>query len=183
MPIIKNFGFLWERKYIKRGSGGAGNAGCIDGFRDGDKNTLIDFSDQIGVYALYDENRSIIYVGQAGNGKATLFARLKQHMKGSNLWNRWMYFSWVGFRNVLESGHLRKTQSVNARISGFKYGDALNEIEGILIELLEPKLNKQGGKLKKAIEYFQNIPDEPVTMESLKDEIDELANLVKTLQK
>jgi hypothetical protein len=183
VPIIKNFGFLWERKYIKRGSGGAGNAGSLDGFRDGAKNSLIDFREQIGVYALYDENRSIVYVGQAGNGNATLFARLKQHMKGSNLWNRWIYFSWVGFRDVNESGFLSKKQSVTARIGGFKYGDALNEIEGILIELLEPKLNKQGGKLKNAMEYYQNIPDEPVTMESLKDDIDELAKLVITLQK
>ena len=184
MAIIKNFGFLWERKYVNRGRGGAGNAGSLDGFRNGAKSKLIDFQDQIGVYALYDETRTIIYVGQAGNGNATLFTRLKQNMKGSNLWNRWAYFSWVGFKDVnKKSGTLSRRQSESARVGGFKYGDALNEIEGILIELLEPKLNKQGGKLKNAVEYFQNIPDEPATMEILKDDIDGLANLVKSLQK
>jgi hypothetical protein len=66
----------------------------------------VNFIDQIGVYALYDEDRRIVYVGQAGNGHATLFARLKQHMNGSNLWNRWIYFSWVGFKEVNGNGLL-----------------------------------------------------------------------------
>jgi hypothetical protein len=46
---------------------------------------------------------------------------------------------------------------VESSVSGFKYSDALDEIEVILIEIIEPKLNKQGGKLSRAIEYFQFI--------------------------
>ncbi len=42
-------------------------------------------------------------------------------------------------------------------MSGFKYSDALNEIEGILIEVIEPKLNKQSGRLKSAVKYDQFI--------------------------
>lgn len=179
MPIIKNFGFLWERKYINRGAGGVGNAGNLSGFRHGAKGKIIDFREQIGVYALYDETRTIIYIGQAGNGNANLFQRLKQHMKGSNLWNRWAYFSWVGFKVVNANGTLSLKQSVSAKVGGFKYSDALNEIEGILIELIEPKLNKQGGKLKHAIEYYQDIPDEQDYMENLRDDIKNLTTLIK----
>lgn len=180
MAIIKNFGFLWERRYINRGAGGGGNAGSLGEFRHGAKNKIIDFREQIGVYALYDESRAIVYVGQAGNGNANLFQRLKQHMKGSNLWNRWVYFSWVGFKEVNANGSLSMKQSESARVGGFKYSDALNEIEGILIELIEPKLNKQGGKLKNAVEYYQDIPEEPGSLDSLRDEIMQLRDFVKT---
>jgi hypothetical protein len=71
------------------------------------------------------------------------------------LWNRWKYFSWVGFRDVNADGSLSAQQNVDSGISGFKYSDALNEIEGILIEIIEPKLNKQSGRLKSAREYSQ----------------------------
>ncbi len=154
MAIIKNFGFLWERKFIYRGTGGDGNAGHLEGNTKG--RPLADFREQIGVYVLYDRNQKIVYVGQAGNGNATLFTRLRNHMDG-RLWNRWEYFSWVGFRDVNADGSLSEKQSVESGVSGFKYSDALNEIEGILIEILEPKLNKQGGRLKDATEYFQEV--------------------------
>jgi hypothetical protein len=180
MAIVKNFGFMWERKYINRGAGGFGKAGSLCGFRNGAKKTIIDFQEQIGVYALYDNTRTIVYIGQAGTGGSNLFQRLKQQMKGSNLWNRWEYFSWVGFKAVNANGKLNAKQTENARVGGFKYGDALNEIEGVLIELIEPKLNKHGGKIKRAVEYFQEVPDEPVSLENLKGEIEKLAILVKT---
>jgi hypothetical protein len=156
VAIIKNFGFLWERKYIYRGAGGLGNMGHLVRMTPG--RAEADFAEQIGVYVLYDRNQIIVYVGQAGNGNATLFTRLKNHMDGA-LWNRWEYFSWVGFRDVNRDGSLSNVQSVESSVSGFKYSDALDEIEVILIKIIEPKLNKQGGKLSRAIEYFQFIDD------------------------
>ena len=170
MPIIKNYGFLWERKNIYRGTGGDGNAGHLTGKTSGKPEA--DFRKQIGVYVLYDRNQNIVYVGQAGNGNATLFTRLKNHMDGA-LWNRWEYFTWVGFRDVNANGSLSNQQSVDSVVSGFKYSDALNEIEGILIEVIEPKLNKQSGRLKSATEYFQ-VTDERITevsMQLLRDDI------------
>lgn len=154
MAIIKNYGFLWERKFLYRGAGA--NAGHLKGKCKG--RPECDFREQIGVYVLYDRNQHIVYVGQAGNGNATLFARLKNHMDGA-LWNRWEYFTWVGFRDVNANGALSNHQNVDSAVAGYKYADALNEIEGVLIEVLEPKLNKQSGRLKKAKEYFQVIDD------------------------
>jgi hypothetical protein len=156
MSIIRNFGFLWERKYIYRGSGGDGNSGHLKGNARGCPTT--DFREQIGVYVLYDRSQTIVYIGQAGNGNASLFTRLRNHMDG-NLWNRWEYFIWVGFRDVNDDGTLSNRQSVDSSVSGFKYADALNEIEGVLIEIIEPKLNKQGGRLKNAAEYFQHLDE------------------------
>ena len=171
MPIIKNYGFLWDRDQIYRG------AGCNAGHLKGTATGLVtaDFREQIGVYVLYDINQRIVYVGQAGNGNATLFTRLKNHMDGQ-LWNRWQYFSWVGFKDVNADGKLSAQQSVDSGVSGFKYSDALNEIEGILIEIIEPKLNKQSGRLKSAREYNQFRDDRmySVTNSDLLAELQEL---------
>lgn len=154
MSIIKNYGFLWSRQFIHRGRGG--HAGHLRGRRPG--NVIADFRDQIGVYVLYDQNQRTVYVGQAGNGNATLFIRLKQHMDGG-LGNRWHYFTWFGFRKVNADGTLSRQQDVNSAVSGFNYAEALNQLEGILIEVIEPGFNKQAGKLKGAEEYDQVIDD------------------------
>ena len=171
MPIIKNYGFLWERKYIFRGAGS--NPGHLRGTASG--LSIADFRDQIGVYVLYDQFQNIVYIGQAGNGNATLFTRLKNHMDGG-MWNRWQYFTWIGFRAVNQDGSLSAQQSVDSGVSGFRYSDALNEIEGILIEVIEPKLNKQSGRLKNAKEYNQYIDPkvEDVTTAKLLFELREI---------
>jgi hypothetical protein len=150
MPIIKNYGFLWDRDYVYRGAGN--NPGHLLGTAAGV--ATADFREQIGVYVLYDSAQRIVYVGQAGNGHATLFSRIKNHMDGQ-MWNRWQYFSWIGFKDVNADGNLSAQQSVESGVSGFKYSDALNELEGILIEVIEPKLNKQSGRLRSAREYYQ----------------------------
>jgi hypothetical protein len=177
MAIIKNFGFLWERKFIYRGNGG--NAGHLRGTSQGKSEA--DFSEQFGVYVLYDRNQSIVYVGQAGNGNATLFSRLKTHMDSNHLRNRWEYFSWVGFKDVNLNGCLSEHQSVESGVSGFKYSDALNEIEGILIEIIEPKLNKQGGKLAAAREYRQLVDEKfrSVTNHDLREELRSIKKLIE----
>ena len=174
--VIKNYGFLWERSQIKRGRGES-----LSGYATARGNT-VDFADQIGVYALYDKTQSIVYVGQAGNGNATLLTRLKQHMDGSSLWNRWEYFSWVGFKDVTTSG-LSKKQDTEAYVTRYKYGDALNEIEGILIEFIEPKLNKQGGRLKGAREYFQTPIQQDDTLSDIGRAVDEMGKRLEALAK
>lgn len=168
MAIIKNYGFLWDRSQIYRGRGG--DAGHLKGTSPG--YCIADFREQIGVYVLYDANQKIVYVGQAGNGNATLFSRLKSHMDGV-LSNRWSYFSWVGFRDVNDNGGLSNRQSVDSGVSGLTYSNALNEVEGILIEIIEPKLNKQSGKLHNATRYYQYQDDrlKTVTTNELLQEI------------
>ena len=176
MSIIKNFGFLWERQYIYRGRGKV--VGHLQGKRKGFE---ADFREQIGVYILYDRMQRIVYVGQAGNGNATLFGRLKQHMDGS-LRNRWEYFSWFGFRKVNSDGSLSRQQEVDSAVSGFNYSEALNQLEGILIEVIEPSFNKRRGKLQ-AAERYQQVIDGAIVSATNDDLLDELQALNRRLEK
>jgi hypothetical protein len=52
-------------------------------------------------------------------------------------------------------GTLSDVADVKSRVSGFTYSEALDQVEAILIETLEPPLNKQAGQLKDAREYTQ----------------------------
>ena len=70
--LIKNYGIMWRRDSVFWGRGS--NRGLLEGRRSG---KIIDFREQIGVYVLYDEGRRPIYIGQAGQGNARLFSRLR----------------------------------------------------------------------------------------------------------
>lgn len=96
------------------------------------------------------------------------------------MWNRWQYFTWIGFKDVNADGNLSAQQNVDSGVSGFKYSDALNELEGILIEVIEPKLNKQSGRLKSAREYFQ-YRDERLNDVNAADILKEIQALRKEL--
>src|SRR5882757_3090737 len=88
--VIKNYGIMWRRDHIFWG--GSRQKGSLPGRR---SSRVVEFHDQIGVYVLYDEARRPIYVGQAGQGNARLFTRLRSHTKDS-LAHRWHYVSWFG---------------------------------------------------------------------------------------
>lgn len=83
--FIKNYGLMWRRDLVSWGSGR--KKGQLLGRR----KKVIDFRKQIGVYVLYNENRSAIYVGQAGQGESDrLFVRLRTHTH-DRLAERWRY--------------------------------------------------------------------------------------------
>jgi len=114
----------------------------------------VDFRDQVGVYVLYDENFRLVYVGQAGNGNAKLFSRLKHHTKDS-LADRWTRFSWFGITWVKQNGDL----AAGAAAAFVRIGDILNHIEGILISSAEPPNNRQGGRFGKRVEQYLQYRD------------------------
>jgi hypothetical protein len=177
MSPIKNWGFQWQRQYIFRGAGS--NAGHLKGYAAGRPEA--DFREQIGVYILHDRELRIVYVDQAENGNATLFNRIKQHMAG-RLSGRWDYFAWFGFLKVNNNGSLSEVADVSSRVSGFTYSQALDQIEGILIEVIEPPLNKQAGQLKAATEYTQwkDIRMQEVSNAELLEKIVELQRKIDT---
>ena len=148
--LVKNYGLMWRRDSVFWGRGK--NRGVLQGRHRG---RVIDFREQIGVYVLYDEGRRPIYVGQAGQGNARLFRRLRSHRRDS-LALRWQYFSWFGLLAVNKTGRLSGWDAPSKRVSG-TIRSTLNEIEGVLIAATEPAFNKQGARFR-GIARYRQIP-------------------------
>ena len=173
--LIKNYGVMWRRDFVFWGAGG--NRGALLGRRSGKK---IDFREQIGVYVLYDEGRRPVYVGQAGQGNARLFRRLRAHRRDA-LAERWHYFSWFGLLPVNQSGSLSGWDAPSKRASG-TIKSTLNEIEGVLIAATEPAFNKQGARFKGIARYRQVMHDYADYTSSV-DIYDLLVNVNSKIQK
>lgn len=171
--LIKNFGHLWERKYILWGRGGH-----LEGYKT--KHRWADFRDQIGIYVLYDVDLNPIYVGQAGSGTNTLFDRLGAH-EWDHLWNRWTHFTWFGFRGVTKQNKLSGHDKIS-KVFKTTGNSLLNQLEGALITALEPKLNKQGARWPGVEQFYQEIEQE-LKEPRLADIITEVKELRKELKK
>ena len=157
MLAIKNFGHFWSRQNVFWGWPKA--EGHLKGELRGNKKTVVNFREQIGIYALFNSDREIVYVGEAGIGNKRLFARLKDH-RTDHLRDRWVYFSWFGLRAHNKNTHeLWGFDKPETWISKKRNRDALNEIESVLIQLVEPRLNKQGAKWTHTTEFLQYIDD------------------------
>ncbi|MGB8899179.1 MAG: hypothetical protein WCC90_08075 [Methylocella sp.] len=87
----------------------------------------------------------MIYVGRAVD---TLFARLKAHTT-DRLGGRWDRFSWFGLRTVGDDGELSD--------SGVPWSHdvVVETMEALLIESLEPPLNRRRGDNFSGAEYLQ----------------------------
>lgn len=161
--MIYNYGLLWHRDRIFWGKGGKGdNSAHLRGMKTRSKRRTpslpkektVDFREQIGIYALY-QDFELVYVGQAGakakKGKkgTDFYTRLNQH-KADALADRWNRFSWFGIRRVNKDGlAIIKDKVITER------ADVLNTLEAMIISISEPKLNRQGGAWQPAEEYFQ----------------------------
>lgn len=168
---------MWRRDSVFWGRGR--NKGVLEGRRSG---LVIQFRDQIGVYVLYDEGRRPIYVGQAGQGNARLFDRLRTHRRDS-LAHRWHYFSWFGLLSVNKSGQLSGWDAPLKRVSG-TIKSTLNEIEGVLIAATEPAFNKQGARFRGIARYRQvpNAEADYIPPTKLRDLIAEVGHKIDRLR-
>ncbi|HVZ87367.1 MAG TPA: hypothetical protein VHG72_10390 [Polyangia bacterium] len=161
MSFIKNYGLYWERERINWGKRGKGNKGSLIGYTA--KGVVpIDFSKQAGIYVLY-EGKDIatsrpVYVGQVGRRAGdSLLGRLKDQAFKSHLWNRWSLFSWFGMFEVGKANdlvHVKIDKSAKLPLPGL-----IDHLEGALITLLEPPLNKRGANWHGAKQYFQDDED------------------------
>lgn len=160
--LINNYGLFWRRDQVLW-EGKRGRPGHLKGRRT-KRGAIVDFRDQQGVYALYDDAFNLVYVGQAGKKKYRLFKRLKDHL-GDHLSARWSLFSWFGIRSVNQSGRLKKTKpSVGTNLVS-----ALDHIEAVMITINKPPMNLQGGRFGKEVHaYFQySDPDLPLDTSSM----------------
>jgi hypothetical protein len=175
-PVIKNYGLMWSQDAVFWGRGG--RRGTLAGQR---KGQIIDFREQIGVYVLYDEGRHPIYVGQAGQGNARLFKRLRSH-RVDHLADRWRYFSWFGLLTVNKNKQLSGWDDKGKRVTG-TIGSLLDEIEGVLIAATEPPFNKQGAKFR-GIKRYQQLRhvEEAVSSNELRDLVQDLGERIDRLR-
>lgn len=135
--FIRAFGMYWSREQISWKNPkllllGSTNAGTEP----------VNFSNQKGVYILYDGHR-IVYVGRTTDN--TIGKRLKDHTT-DRLRSRWDRFSWFGVCPVDQE---------NPESGQYSLDTLINTMEAILIEGMEPPLNRQRGKEFNAIEFYQ----------------------------
>lgn len=135
---LQAFGMYWQRDLVIWGP----KTKLLG--RQGLGATEVNFAEQIGVYLLHDRDR-VIYVGRASD---TLFARLKTHTT-DRLGGRWDRFSWFGLRSVKEDGSL-SDPSIK-----WNYTVVIETLEALLIESLEPPLNRRRGDNFSGVEFTQ----------------------------
>ena len=110
----------------------------------------VDFTDQRGVYLLYDRN-AVIYVGRAlDRGVGT---RLREHTQ-DRLNGRWDRFSWFGIYEVSASGRLEAPEKP------FTTDTLIATMEALLIESVEPVQNRRRGDDFNEREFLQAIDPE-----------------------
>jgi len=138
--MINALGMYWSRDKINWSLGAPKLLG-----RQTAGSTEVDFSDQRGVYLLYDRSE-VIYVGRAiDQGIGT---RLKQHTY-DRLNGRWDRFSWFGVYRVSGSGKLEMGDPVYDREV------LIATMEALLIESVEPSQNRRRGDEFRAVEFLQ----------------------------
>lgn len=136
---LRSFGMFWQRDLVSwtnvrprllgRQSVGATN---------------VDFAEQIGIYLLHDRER-VIYVGRASEG---LSYRLRAHTI-DRLGGRWDRFSWFGIRSVDENAKLTVGSTT------WNESVVIDTMEALLIESLEPPLNRKRGDNFSGAEFLQ----------------------------
>jgi hypothetical protein len=153
MGTIKNFGFMWERDKIDWGRPGPGGSSSSKGVMVGNRKRVVEFADQMGIYVLYDRFEQPVQIGQA----TQILKRLRDHRR-DHLRNRWSLFSWFGFYKVGAKGELLVKDKAAQLRRPQTLEESLNELEAILIQVLEPRLNRRGPNWIDAEEYLQVLP-------------------------
>ena len=175
--LIQNYGLFWRRDNVFWGR--PKRRGHLKG-RHSKRRTQgdVDFRGQQGIYCLYDDNFSLVYVGQAGSRESQrLFSRIAQH-RNDNLSDRWSKFSWFGIRKVNQDLTLR----VEKAAAHPTINEVLNHIEAILIAAAEPPHNRQGGKFGENVDQYLQYIDEKNSGPNLETMVRDLWNSIERKQ-
>ncbi|MCV9960399.1 GIY-YIG nuclease family protein [Pararhizobium sp. BT-229] len=153
--LIHNYGLFWRRSIIAA-DGPWPRSGDLLGIGVKQKRRgKVDFSRQRGIYALYDDNFRLIYVGQAGRGDRRLYNRLRSHSI-NNLAERWSRFSWFGILPVHEDPASKALKLVDDHEPTAPTRETvLNHMEAILIMAGEPIRNAKGGVFGKEVTLYR----------------------------
>jgi hypothetical protein len=138
--IIQALGMFWQRDRVEWK-----NSPKLMGQQQ-TGSTPVDFADQRGIYLLHDV-RGTVYVGRSVD--RPLGQRLLEHTR-DRLNGRWDRFSWFGLLAVGEDGRLNEVQDAS-----FDDSLVIEALEAVLIEALEPPLNRRRGDHLQEVEYLQ----------------------------
>ena len=143
------YGLYWERNEVNWNPG-RGRQSRLLGTA-GDGTNPVDFSNQAGIYVLYN-GMIPLYVGRTFAENNALMTRLVRHHRDDRKGARWDKFSWFGFRRVGRDGQLVAT---NTNVST----DLLiTFLEAVMIEAFLPPLNNKGGDLLGTM--YEQVEDE-----------------------
>jgi hypothetical protein len=174
MPVIKDIGYMWHRKYIDW----EGKRELI-GYPEIGKGGGVNFANQAAIYALYDRNFQCIYVGQVGKGETVgLFDRLRDHTH-DDLFCMWERFSWFGFysANSIDKETYNDEFDITTNVN-----ELMNVIESLIIRICRLPFKKAVGCLfnEKSNEdiawYYQKAE-----WEVQKDQFNKLKRICKSL--
>ena len=159
--IVTAFGMYWDRSYVDWEPTKPRLLG-----QQSKNSDEVDFSNQIGVYLLYDR-REIVYVGQSNEERkhSCIGQRLKLHTK-SRLRSRWDRFSWFGLYPVDKNA---SSHPMGNGIAASQYGATraiIDVMEAVLIEAIEPRQNRRQGDYFRGLEYLQ-VEDPQVAKKKL----------------
>jgi len=148
--IIQNYGLHWKRVGIGWGRKGPGSPGVLLGrnFKV-KKSPVVNFRQQAGIYILQDAFRPV-YIGQTGRGNQRLWSRLRGHARGQ-LAERWDRFSWFGIFPVAGDKLSEKLSDDIKTTLSF----VLDHLEGALIAVTEPPLNRKGPNFGDTVQFAQ----------------------------
>lgn len=148
--LIQNYGLFWRRDAVDWKRSGSLLGRGVRAKRKGD----VDFREQRGIYALYDDTFRLVYVGQAGRGQRRLFRRLRSHTI-TDMAERWSRFSWFGIVPVDEEAKALRVDWPEEQST--KTGSILDHLEAILITAAEPVLNKKGGIFGEGVRNYRQV--------------------------
>lgn len=174
-PLFRSYGLFWKVEDVFWGK--PNSPGNLYGKAIRKKKSIpIDFRDQVGIYVLYFDYK-LVYIGQAGNGNASLFKRLKYHCTDT-MAGRWNQFSWFGIKQVI-TGNKLKADKLAIKTDVAR---ALNHLEAMLIHSSEPPLNRQGGRWGKDVVQYIQFRDELNLGKSEEDTLRDIHQKIRDME-
>ncbi len=152
--FIKNYGLLWQLGAVDWGIA-LGPAGSLLGILASDPNSApVNFRNQIGFFALYNQENLPVYCGYTGLGRDhALFQRLQQ--KRNLLPDGLGRFSWFGVATLQPDGSLPERDE---QITGLRNA-FLEQIGTVIVHSARPLENIGVDIFRGAEKYEQATPE------------------------
>lgn len=144
--LFRSRGLFWPISTIDSGS-----RQLMGSRTRGGRTDPVNLWDQRGIYALY-RDFNLVYAGQAVD--RPLGVRLAEHLRDDRE-GRWDRFSWFGVKLETRGGFREGRGRFHV-----DSGVAINHIEGLLIEVAEPRLNSQGARWRKEVHRYYPLPSD-----------------------